>query len=65
MVPPFKRSLGIDEYIGDILYVKGKVIETRVEAGADRGLVKCEIRGENQRGELTAAGAATVALLRR
>ncbi len=45
---------------GDVLVCRGKVIEKSEESG--KRLVRCEIREENQRGEVCAPGEAVVEL---
>ena len=47
-------------YIGDSHVITGEVVGKRMEAG--RGFVEIEMRGTNQRGEVTCPGTATVAL---
>lgn len=46
--------------LGDTTWVRGKVTQKYVENGEH--LVDCEIHAENQRGETTAPGMATVSL---
>ncbi len=46
--------------VGDVTWCKGNVTGKRAEG--DKHLVDCEIWGENQRGEKTIIGGATVVL---
>jgi hypothetical protein len=51
------------DYLGDITQFAGKV--TGAKPDGDRGLVKCEITGTNQRGKVTIKATATVKLPRK
>ena len=47
-------------YIGDSHVITGEVVDKRAEDG--RGVVDVEMRGTNQRGDVTCPGTATIAL---
>jgi hypothetical protein len=60
----FLRKLDIQirrhNVVGDIVWCRGKVVGKRMEDG--RGIVDCEVWGENQNGELSVKGSAEVEL---
>ena len=53
------------DYPGDLITASGEVTAVRPDAGADYGLIDCEMRLTNSRGQPTAGGQATIALPRR
>lgn len=50
---------------GDVNYFKGKVVAKRDAVGHGRGVIVCELTAENQFGDITAVGTATVDVARK